>query len=182
MIRMSLGLLITTLFAIGCSAVNSSAQEKFGPHFLFNSGVTGCLTVIDDELAVLDPCNTLPASRVEIVNGLSLDQASSILRIKLTPQKFLCLTVVLPNPLEALPVLPMKVRANPTCLPNTIWRVTAPDSDGFRSVVVIFEAGGSAVAPMCMQRRSRPGGIADVVIDRCDGLPKWKLEPVPAPF
>jgi hypothetical protein len=183
--RTSLGLLSSALFALSCSVVSLSAQD-FGPHFLFNSGITGCLQVKGGdapdggELVVSDPCNTLPESRVEIMDGLSLDQARSVLRIKLTPQRFLCLTVVLPNPAQALPVLPMKVRSNPTCLPNTVWRVTAPDSAGLRSVVAVFEAPG--VAAMCMQRRSRPGGVADVVIDNCSPSTTWKLDPIDPPF
>src|SRR5262245_61117047 len=177
MTRTSLSLLISALFALSFSVIKLSAQD-FGPHFLFNAGVTGCLTVSEGELVVSDPCNTLPQSRVEIINGLSQDQARSVLRIKLTPKEFLCLTVVLPNPVEALPVLPMKVRANPTCLPNTVWQITAPDARGFRFVVVIFDAPGA----MCMQRRPRPGSTSEIVIDKCDESTKWTLDPVPAPF
>jgi hypothetical protein len=180
MTRTSLGLLITALFTLGCSAVDSIAQEKFGPHFLFNSGIPGCLTVVDGELLVFDPCNSLPESRVEIIQGFHLDQARSGLRIKLAPDKFLALTVALPDPLRPPDrFLPLKVMASPTGLPSTTWRVTAPNDNGFRSVVAVWEV---EVLSFCMNRRSRPGRIADVVVDGCDGTPRWKLDPTPAPF
>lgn len=200
MTRELLGLAIPALLSIGCLASSSSAcaqanptpaqatavaGEKFGPHFNFISargGGAACLTVKNGELLMALPCNVSRESSVEVMDGFHAGgDAQSILRIKTSlevPQVFLSLTVTLPeqiNPLRA----PIKVMANATGLPSTPWRVTAPDDNGLRIVLAVFEARG---VRFCMMPRLRPDGITDVVVDNCGEGPRWKLNSVPTPM
>jgi hypothetical protein len=198
--RKLFGLPIPVLFVIGCLVSSSSAYaqksqtppptagidgEKFGPHFNFVSALDGgasCLTVKNGELLMVFPCNTSRESRVEVMDGFHPGgDAQSVLRIKTSlevPQVFLSLTVTLPDPLRLPLRQPIKVMANPTGLPFTPWRITAPDDKGLRSVLAVFEAQG---VRFCMMPRLRPDGITDVVVNDCGEGPRWKLNPVPAP-
>jgi hypothetical protein len=195
--RKLLGLPIPVLFVIGCLVSGSSAHaqkspaatptavvggEKFGPHFNFISardGGAACLTVKNGELLMVFPCDTSRESSVEVMDGfITGDQAQSVLRIKTSlevPQVFLSLTVTLPVPLRK----PIKVVPNPTGLPFTSWRITAPNDQGLRSVVAVFEAQDLR---FCLMPRLRPDGVTDVVVNDCGEGPRWRLNPVPAPM
>jgi hypothetical protein len=200
MTRELLGLAIPALLTIGCLTSSSPAYaqtyaapvqatvmdgQKFGPHFNFISargGGAACLTVKNGELLMAFPCDVSRESSVEIMDGLLAGgDAQSVLRIKTSlefPQVFLSLTVTLPqqiNPLRG----PVKVMANATGLPFTPWRITAPDDNGLRSVLAVFEAQG---VRFCMMPRLRDDGITDVVVNDCGEGPRWKLNAVPAPM
>jgi hypothetical protein len=167
----SLNLLILTLLAIGCSALNSSAHagEDF---FTFKSQATGkCLHVQGGnqpnggEIRVLDPCQTTPDFRVKNVVGA--------LRIELTPQNFKCLQVKQPVHVVDLPA---KVTPGDCATPSN-WHLGSPNNNGFREVILTSD---TQEAGLCM---GEDMGTAEVVVDLCTerAEQEWKLEPVPAP-
>ena len=169
--RTSLSLLMSALFAIGCSALNSSAHadEDF---FTLKSRATGkCLHVQGGdqpnggEIRVLDPCQTTPDFRVKNAEGA--------LRIELTPQNFKCLQVKQPVHVVDLPA---KVTPGDCAAPSD-WHLGSPDNNGFREVILTSDAQKDG---LCM---GEDMDTAEVVVDLCTerAEQEWKLEPAPAP-
>jgi hypothetical protein len=166
-----LNLMIPSLFAISCLALNSSAHadEAF---FTLKSQATGkCLHVQGgdqpngSEIRVIDPCQTTPDFRVESTAGA--------LKIESAPQNFKCLQVKQPVHVVDLPT---KVSPGDCATPSN-WHLGSPDGNGYREVILTTDTQKDG---LCLGEDMH---TAEVVVDLCTerAEQKWKLEPVPAP-
>ncbi len=163
--------LISSLFVIGCLALNASAKADEDVFTLKSSATGKCLHLQGadqpngSEIRVLDPCQATPDFRVENTKGM--------LRIEATPQNFKCLQVKQPVHVVDLPA---KVSPGDCATPSN-WHMGSPDNNGYREVILTSD---TQVDGLCL---GEDMDTAAVVVDLCTerAEQKWKIEPVPAP-